>query len=100
MPIWKIPTILSRPNNHFPLQSELLGWWILDQFEAVNLPVISICPSVRWLLRCCQSQPRFGRFRLFFFPPNNHLPLQSELLGWWSLDQFDGLNLPVISLCP
>jgi hypothetical protein len=42
--ILKIPSFFVVPSDHHFLQSETLGWCILDQFYALNTRVISIYP--------------------------------------------------------
>src|SRR5271155_1846690 len=49
VPIFEGPSffclpLVAPPHHHFPLQSELLGERNLYQFNALNPPVISICP--------------------------------------------------------
>jgi hypothetical protein len=45
---------MTNPNDHFPLQSALLGKQNPDQFYALNLPVNSVCPYLLWLLNNTQ----------------------------------------------
>src|SRR5271154_5601816 len=87
------------PHHHFPLQSELLGERNLDQFNALNSPVISIYPWRLWLLRYRQSRRPFSKIPTIFVHLAHHdSPLQSELLGGSILDQFDALNPPAVSI--
>jgi len=69
----KIPAAFSiLLYHHFQLQSECLGGLVLDQFDAPNPPVVSICPWDDWLLRYKQNRAQFLRAKnsgSFFHPP-------------------------------
>jgi len=42
------PLLFHPLYHHFQLQSEERGRWGLDLFDALNLPVASICPLLNW----------------------------------------------------
>src|SRR5271170_4454080 len=100
-PISKIPTFFIPPLQ--PLSTTVRTSWnmestpVLHSESACQLR-LSIRPLVVALL--AKSGPIFDDPDFFCCSPSNHFPLQSELLGWWSLDQFAALNLPVVSIVP
>src|SRR5271170_4954363 len=58
--------------HHFQLQSECLGGLGLDQFDALNSAVASICLWDCWLLMYKQNRAHFLRVKnsaSFFHPP-------------------------------
>src|SRR5271154_2065265 len=87
--------------HHFQLQSECLGGLVLDQFDAPNPPVASICPWDCRLLRYKQNRAQFLRMKnsaSFYSPPLHHFQLQSECLGALFIDQINALNPAVASI--
>ena len=81
----KIPAAFSiLLYHHFQLQSECLGGLVLDQFDAPNPPVVSICPWDDWLLRYKQNRAQFLRAKnsgSFFHPPLP--PLSTTIRRLW-----------------
>src|ERR1700731_4847058 len=89
--------------HHLQLQLEKRGGLVLDQFDALNPPVASICPWERWLLSYKQNRdiPESEKFRQhLFFTLFHHFQIKLKKGGGWVLDQLDALNPPVASICP
>jgi hypothetical protein len=101
-PRQKIAPAFTPLYHHFQLQSEKRGGLVLDQFDALNLAVVSVCRWDRWLLRYKQKRLQFPRAKncaSLFHPLYHHFQLQSQKRGGSVLDQFDALNLAVVSVC-
>src|SRR5271154_4675738 len=78
----------SSSNHHFQLQSESLGRLVLDQFDAPNPLVASICRWDCWLLMYKQNRAQFLRAKnsgSFFRPPltTTFNYNQNALEGWF-----------------
>src|SRR5271154_566302 len=74
--------------HHFQLQSECPGGLVLDQFDAPNPPVTSICPWDYWLLRYKQNRAQFlrGKNSASFFSSSSTTTFnynQNPLEGWF-----------------
>ena len=69
---WRKCLSFFPSNHHFRVVSELLAWWILDRFDALNSLVVPICPWRLRLLRYRQNRRRLSMIPTVFIPLEHH----------------------------